>query len=111
MVGGRVLVGPERVKAASRRIAGHRRELLPGDEPAPSPDGDQLPDLVAVAGDGERLPVARVNYAEAGITVNGIIPVAAIAMTATIPIFKPYKVRFPAPVRRPAASRRPPSAP
>jgi NAD(P)-dependent dehydrogenase (short-subunit alcohol dehydrogenase family) len=28
--------------------------------------------------------------AKAGITVNGIIPVAATAMTATIPAFRPY---------------------
>ena len=57
VVGGRVLVGAECVQAARGRVAGHRREFLPGDEPAPPPDGDQLADLMAVAGDGERLPV------------------------------------------------------
>src|ERR1700722_13798789 len=56
VVGGRVLVGTECVQIADRRVAGHCREFLPGDELAPSPDGDQFPDLVAVAGDGERLP-------------------------------------------------------
>src|ERR1700722_19946124 len=57
VVGGRVLVGAEGVQVAGRRVAGHCREFLPGDKPAPSPDGDQFPDLVAVAGNGEPLPV------------------------------------------------------
>src|SRR3984885_15674127 len=57
VVGGRVLVGAECVQIAGRRVAGHCREFLPGDEPAPSPDRDQLPNLVAVACNGERLPV------------------------------------------------------
>ena len=57
VVGGRILVGAECVQAGCGRVAGHRREFLPGDEPAPPPDGHQFPDLVAVTGDGERLPV------------------------------------------------------
>jgi hypothetical protein len=50
--------------AASRSISAAtscRRELLRGDEPPPSPDGDQFPDLVAIAGDGERLPVLEAS--------------------------------------------------
>jgi len=43
VVSGRVLVGTECVQTASGRVAGHRREFLPGDKPALAPDGDQLP--------------------------------------------------------------------
>jgi hypothetical protein len=57
VVSSRVLVSAERVKIVSGRVAGHRREFLPGDKPAPSPDWDQFPDLVAVAGNCERLSV------------------------------------------------------
>src|SRR5690242_3117987 len=53
VVSGRVLVGAERIQIAGGRVAGHGREFLPGDEPAPSPDGDQFPDLMAIAGHGE----------------------------------------------------------
>jgi hypothetical protein len=57
VVSGRVLVGAERVQAALGRVAGHRREFLPGDEPALPPERDQLPDRMTITGNGERLPV------------------------------------------------------
>src|SRR5690242_4256514 len=56
VVGCGVLVGAESRKAGSSGAAGHGGELLPGDEAAALPQWDQLADLVAVAGDGERLP-------------------------------------------------------
>jgi hypothetical protein len=55
--GGRVLVGAECVQAGCGRVAGHRREFLPRDEPALPQDRDQFPDRSAVVDDGERLPV------------------------------------------------------
>jgi hypothetical protein len=57
VVSGRILIGAERIQIAKGCVAGHGREFLPGDEPAPPPDGDQFPDRVAVTGNGKRLPV------------------------------------------------------
>src|SRR6516165_1672608 len=53
----RVLVGSEGFQINRGGIARHSDELRPGDESAPSPQWDQLPDSVAVTGDGKRLPV------------------------------------------------------
>jgi NAD(P)-dependent dehydrogenase (short-subunit alcohol dehydrogenase family) len=44
----------------------------------------------AKAGIAAMVRTWSMECAKAGIAVNGIIPVAATAMTATIPIFKPY---------------------
>lgn len=62
MVSGRVLVGAERVQAALGRVPGQRGECLPGDEPALPPDGNKLPDLMAVA--------AHVRSVAAGATAG-----------------------------------------
>src|SRR5512146_2678778 len=58
VIGCGVLAGAERLNAGGSGAAGHGGELLPGDEAAALPQRDQLADLVAVPGDGERLPVA-----------------------------------------------------
>jgi len=52
-----VLIGPERLQVSGRSMAGHGNELLPGDETAALPQRNQLPDAVAVTGDGKGLPV------------------------------------------------------
>jgi len=52
-----VLISPECFQVNSRGIARHGGELLPGDEPAPLSQRDQLCDSVAVPGDGEGLAV------------------------------------------------------
>ena len=57
MVSSRVLVRSERLEVNIRGVAGHGRELLPGNEPAIPTQGDQLPDTVTVSGNGEGLPV------------------------------------------------------
>jgi NAD(P)-dependent dehydrogenase (short-subunit alcohol dehydrogenase family) len=44
----------------------------------------------AKAGIAAMVRTWSMECAKAGITVNGIVPVAATAMTATIPAFKPY---------------------
>ena len=51
-----VLIGPERLQVNGRAVVRRRGELLPGDEPAPLSQRDQLPDPVAVPSDSERLP-------------------------------------------------------
>src|SRR5215470_11546511 len=53
----RGLVGSEGFQINCGSIGRHSDELWPGDESAPSPQRDQLPDSVAVTGDGKRLPV------------------------------------------------------
>jgi hypothetical protein len=55
---------------SSAGLTQHCRKFLPGDEPAPAADGDQFPDLVAVMGDGEALPV-----------LNGVTRYPALART------------------------------
>jgi hypothetical protein len=57
VVQGGVLVGAERLESGSRSAVGHGSKLLPGDETAALAQWDQLADLVAVAGDRERLAV------------------------------------------------------
>src|ERR1700691_1231259 len=57
VVGSYVLVAAKNLEVNRRGAAGHRGELPPGDVPAAAPQGDQLADAVAVAGDGERLPI------------------------------------------------------
>ena len=51
-----VLIGPERLQVNGRAVVRRRGELLPGDEPVPLSQRDQLPDPVAVPIDSERLP-------------------------------------------------------
>jgi hypothetical protein len=53
VVSGRVLIGPEGFQVNGRAVARHRCELLPGDEPAPLPQWDQLPNPAAVPSDDE----------------------------------------------------------
>lgn len=52
-----VLISPECFDVDAGRVAGHRREIPPGDEPTATPQRDQLADPVAIAGDRERLTV------------------------------------------------------
>jgi hypothetical protein len=47
------LIGSEGFQVNSRAVARHRGEFLPGDEPAPLPQRDQLRDPMAVPRDGE----------------------------------------------------------
>ena len=52
-----VLVSPECAGIDSRGVTRHGGEFLPGNEPAPAPERDQLANTVAVPGDGKGLPV------------------------------------------------------
>jgi hypothetical protein len=57
MIERRILIGPERFQVDRRGITRHSDELLPWDEPTAAAKRDELPDPVAVPGDGKGLPV------------------------------------------------------
>jgi hypothetical protein len=48
-----ILIGTEGFDADTRSVAGHRRELLSRDEPAPTPQWDQFADPMTITSDRE----------------------------------------------------------
>jgi NAD(P)-dependent dehydrogenase (short-subunit alcohol dehydrogenase family) len=80
-------------RAAVRHIrerGGGGRLILVGSPAGQRGSFGQTSYSAAKAGIAGMVRTWSLECAKAGITVNGIIPVAATAMTATIPVFAPY---------------------
>jgi NAD(P)-dependent dehydrogenase (short-subunit alcohol dehydrogenase family) len=72
------------------RDSGGGRLILVGSPAGQRGNFGQTNYAAAKAGIAAMVRTWSMECAKAGITVNGIVPVAATAMTATIPAFKPY---------------------
>jgi NAD(P)-dependent dehydrogenase (short-subunit alcohol dehydrogenase family) len=79
-------------RAAVRHMREHGggRLILVGSPAGQRGNFGQTNYAAAKAGIAAMVRTWSMECAKAGITVNGIIPVAATAMTATIPVFRPY---------------------
>jgi NAD(P)-dependent dehydrogenase (short-subunit alcohol dehydrogenase family) len=79
-------------RAAVRHMrgSGGGRLILVGSPAGQRGNFGQTNYAAAKAGIAAMVRTWSMECAKAGITVNGIVPVAATAMTATIPAFRPY---------------------